>query len=132
MACSNANCSATPTETTGNGANTIMNLYNYGGKAARLLTIPELVKGCKGTINNNTAFGNNGSLTPCKFLFEGTKYADANKITYGPWLDTPNTSANTKVWEISSQTRRLTNNNSTMINFGARPVIEVPYSKILY
>ena len=128
MACNNQNCSNTPVETTTMG--TIMNPYYYGGKAARLLTIPELVKGCKGTINGNISLATDGSLTACNFLFEGTKYADSSRTAYGSWLEMPYTT--TYAWNYGSGIRRVTTNSPYTSTRGARPVIEVPYSKLLY
>ena len=131
MACSNQNCSAAPVATTGNGVNTITNPFSYGGKAARLLSLPELVKACKGTINNNVSLGTVGSLKACNFLFEGTKYTNTSRGTYGPSLETPYSPNSVSVWFAYGYNRRVNTSNSATVR-GARPVIEVPYALMEY
>ena len=117
--------------TTGNGGNLLKSNFSYNGRAARLLTAQELMQGCGLT---QTESGTNGELsTNCKFLFEGTKYADASKETYGPWLETPCSDSNASVLFINSGYRKVDRNSANYTTGqGVRPVIEVPLLKMSY
>ena len=129
-ACSDAECSDTPTLTTSGGTIT-PNPFDYGSTtAARLLALPEVIKGCK-AINGNTSLATTGSLSACNFLFEGTKYANKSKATYGPWLETPTASSLYNAWYARGNDRRVLTNAAADPDYGGvRPAIEVPKSEI--
>ena len=130
LACSDQNCSTTAGTTT-SGINTI-EPFSYSGYAARLLTLKELKKaGCE-TLNGKTSLSDTGSLTACNFLFEGTRYADISKVSYGPWLENPDTASIGFSWSVYSYNRNVNSSPISESNFGARPAIDVPYSRIDY
>ena len=134
-ACDNGNCSNTPSLYTTNGINEITpNPYSYTGKAARLLTVPELKKGCT-SISNKTTVDGTGDLTECNFIFERTQYANTDTTTYptyGPWLETPRASFSNVVWNASAHYRYVNSSSVSDAIIGARPAIEVPKGRISY
>ena len=69
--------------------------------------------------------------TSCKFLFEGTRYADANNATYGILLETPYVSSPGFVWNANAEGRFM-NYCGAGDNYGVRPTIDIPYSLIAY
>ena len=124
LACLNENCSSVSGSTSGGDLPTA---FSYEGSAGRLITGKEIFSGCY----NGSALINTGSLSDkCKFLFEGTKYADSSKATYGSWLESPLTSVSSSVWVVGVSYRYLRNVVSTDIARGVRPVIDVPKFKI--
>ena len=127
--CYSGDCGSTDLLTSGG---TITNPFSYTGKAARLLTLPELVNGCKGTINNNTSLSTTGSLKTCNFIFEGTRYANSSSGTYGPWLETPLASSSFYMLLPHSDNRSVSSYAAKHTVFGARPVIDVPINRIEY
>ena len=114
------------TTTTGG---TLPTAFSYSGRAARLLTAQELMNGC-----NLTKVGRQitGELSGCNFLFEGTQYADSSKALAGSWLETPRKDRSYNVWYEDVYKRRVDYYDANYINVGARPVIDVSFSKIQY
>ena len=126
-------CGTTPSLVTEGGTIT-PNPYNYGSTtAARLLTLPEAVKGCK-ALNNNTSLRIEGSLTVCNFFFEKTQYARSSSFPYstiGIWLENPYTYFEKNVFNLDAYSRYLAGSDvDDNMTVGVRPVIEVPKSKI--
>lgn len=105
--------------------------FNYGNKAARLLTYQEAKVGCN---NETIAINSKGGLSiKCKFLYENTKYSNASMATYGPWLENVRATDLSGSWVVYSSERRINSSDVGNSTFGGvRPVIEVPKSKILY
>ncbi len=122
--------STTFSETTSGG--TLPTAFSYSGKAARLLTLPELYKaGCHGDGNVMT-LGSSGVLKSCNFLMERTQYAGEVNSTAGLWLETPRANNSSSVWAISSSYRSVDPLSSGNSGFGTRPVIEIQRSRISY
>ena len=63
---------------------------------------------------------------------ENTKYAKSSIGSYGSWLETPDASYSDRVWGVYGNRRSAYNHASNTGLRGARPVIEVPKSKISY
>ena len=104
--------------------------FSYAGKAARLLTIQEVIK-ATGTSNIPTV----GELDNFNYLFENTKYSNANNNANGWWLESPRSGYSDRAWFVSSGGRDVNNNTVSSAgdgNLGVRPVIEVPKSNIEY
>ena len=104
-------------------------LYSYQGKAARLLTIQELMRGCNIPQLNN---GNDGSLDICYFIFENTNYANDSYPTYGPWLETANYGTTNSMWRANSENRGLLGSSANATNKGIKPTIDVPLINVSY
>ena len=102
--------------------------FSYSGKAARLLAVQELMKGCGLTEVGYLTFG---ELNNCIFLNEGTDYADLNKNIVGVWLESPISTFSNVVWDTSSWDNTLSGYNTSTLKLGVRPVIEVPLSRIV-
>lgn len=132
IGCGDGECLDMSSSTT--GGTITPSSFSYSGKAARLLTLPELIKGCS-SVNGGKVLPTLGSLSACNFLFENGKYSNGSKATFGPWLETPYTRSNNLVWWATGYSMTISINASYPVDdtrFGARPVIEVPYSSILY
>lgn len=109
--------------------------FSYAGRAARLLTIQELKHAGCDNESGLTSLSTYGSLTACNFLLERTKYAVTTRTSFGPWLENPDPSDDSKIWWISSYGRVIgsgTDYPASDTRFGIRPVIEIPKNKILY
>jgi hypothetical protein len=128
LGCQNGNCSIAPVEQTSGGP--IDNPFNYSSKAARLLTLQEVIRGCK-PINGNKSMVEDGSLTACNFLFEGTKYTDNNKQA-GVWLENPRSDRGDLVWAIYTNSRRISPNYTDYDGAVVKPAIDVPYDMLEY
>ena len=66
------------------------------------------------------------------FVDENTWYSKSSNPTYGPYLETPSSKNSTFTFLVDSTNRRITDNTVSYTENGARPVIEVPLSKISY
>lgn len=121
LSCNNNSCAITSESTT--GGTITYNTPAYRGKAARLLNLKELAKGC-GTMNATV-----GELKNCNFVFEETKYANAVKPTHVIWVENPHVGNATYAWQMSAFNRNV-GANDTYNAYGVRPVIDVPYTKI--
>ena len=95
--------------------------FDYDGRAARLLTAQELLEACPDA---------ESSLDSCTWLMENTYYQNSSMPT-GYWLETA--ADNTSIWTVNGSSENVSyasSDNST--DYGIRPVIEVPYTKIDY
>ena len=70
-----------------------------------------------------------GELDSCNYIMENTKYAKSTIGSYGTWLETPNASYSSYVWDVYCNGRRIVGDGGYN---GARPAIEVPKTKISY
>ena len=94
--------------------------FNYSGYNARLLTYKEIYPSCNSNISNN-----------CNFLLENTSYSTTNLTSYYlESVDTSSTSA--QIRYLYTYTRVFNNYTYNTAEFGVRPTIEVPKSKIAY
>ena len=104
--------------------------FDYGNKAARLITYQEINAGC---YDGTTAITSEGGLSSkCKFLMENTKYSKSSNPTYGTWTETA-ASSNSDAWYVDGGDRRI--NQHFVLHagsYGARPGIEVAKSDISY
>ncbi len=103
-------------------------LHNYGDRAARLLTFPEVVNICPG--NDYLSIG---YLDNCLYFVENTRFANDTHMNY--WMENPlyRDSDNVNVFRINGNNRRIgytTANSSDKT--GVRPVIEVPLKRVNY
>ena len=104
--------------------------FSYAGKAARLLTIQEVIK-ATGTSNIPTV----GELDNFNCLFENTKYSNTNNNANGWWLESPRSGYSDRAWFVSSGGRDVNNNTVSSAgdgNLGVRPAIEVLKLNIEY
>ena len=101
--------------------------FTYTGKAARLLTISELVNSCPSL--SGTWHSTEGELDGCVWFLEKVgrfeNYADENAGLYGYWLETPRYDINYSIYNIWGNKRRVYDNISDDPNLGIRPVITV-------
>ena len=98
--------------------------------AARLITAQEIMRGC-----GLTQMGGNptGTFSSCNFLFEATKYSDSHYTSSGIWSETPIRDRDSNsAWAISARYRYTLNPGTWNTNYGARPVIDVPKTKLIY
>ena len=116
------------TPTTASGAYTLPTNFAYTAKSSRLLSAQELMHGC--SLNS---LGNfiTGEIDNCKFLLENTAYATNGKL-YGFWIENPRASNSNMAWFINGVSRNVGSIDIDRANYGARPVIDVPYDKIEY
>ena len=124
QACSDNNCTTLSDSTTGGAI--VQTEHIYSGKAARLIHLKEIKKGCATDLSQNTSLSNE-----CNFLMENTKYTNASKPTYGPWIENPRSANATGAWVVTGGSRKVVD-NSNYANRGARPAIDIPYSEIAY
>lgn len=108
--------------------------YSYSGYSTRLLTAKELMRGCNISripVNNTNS---TGDLSSCIYLLENTKYAMYNDTYIGYWLETPITTVKYAAWYVDSPFRKVASQQTDyyQTQLGARPVIEVPKTKIAY
>lgn len=116
---------------TSTSGGTLPTAFSYSGYAARLLTAQELMNGCDLTQVGSSTLGE--LSTKCKFLMDGTKYADSSKSASGPWLETPFASNSRSAWYVSPDSRNVYfGNANTSSSGGTRPAIDVPYSRLQY
>ena len=97
--------------------------FNYGNKAARLLTAQEVASACNITVGTSKA----KELDTCIYLLENTKYQ------YGYWLESVHSSSSRAAWRNSSDGRYVIYGNvDNGSSYGVRPAIEVAKSYIQY
>ena len=106
--------------------------FSYAGKAARLLTVKEVISACSAN-NTVTNARDAGYLDNCKYFLENTDYTDGNNSRY--WLETPvySPSDSQAVWYIrsTSSSRAMDQGGVTIDSvIGVRPAIEVRKSEI--
>ena len=109
--------------------------FSYAGKAARILTIQELLSGCPNAKDYEASNGEH-SLKNCNFLFEGTKYTSSNNYSDSLLLENPISSisfdpnqSGKMVWMLDAEYSML---DGIMANssIGLHPVIDVPKIRI--
>ena len=101
--------------------------FNYTDRAARLLTYMELKQGCL-TDSSSTS-----SLVNCSFILENTRYSNKKKRTYEVLMENPDAARTDSdcVWIVDAMLPSVNSVFTTYSGgYGARPVIEVPKSKI--
>ena len=101
--------------------------FSYSGKAARLITLKEIMNGCG--LNQAGTMGKS-ELKNCLFLFENTQFATPSNPVAGWWTETPRPTNTNDVGVIRCYYRNInyyrTPNNSPSGNkFGIRPAIDV-------
>ena len=107
-------------------------IYSYSGYAARLITYQEIDNAC------TQHYLGRGDLDPCNYILENTRYAQASVYSEGTWLETPRNTFSTRypyVYYLDPQYRYISYEVRGGIYYvyaGARPVIEVPKTKISY
>lgn len=104
--------------------------FSYSGYAARLITYQEINSACQGDLTLV------GSLKDCNYLLEGTLYSNtANTMTH-IITQTPVSTKENMVYEIGVLNRYLptmgASNSTSGAMSSAKPVIEVPKSRIVY
>ena len=105
---------------------------SYSGYAARLITYQEIDNAC------TQHYLGRGDLDPCNYILENTRYAQASVYSEGTWLETPRNTFSTRypyVYYLDPQYRYISYEVRGGIYYvyaGARPVIEVPKTKISY
>ena len=100
----------------------------YNGKAARLLTLKELVAGCGSMSTTQGEISDAG----CNFLFERTQYANSSYGTIGPWLENPHSSNSVWAFFARASNRYVYIYSTSDTSLGARPAIDVLYSRMAY
>ena len=103
--------------------------YSYSGYAARFLTAKELMSGCG---LSQIGYSTTGELNTCNYLMENTVYAKSNMGSYGHWLETPYAPDSSYAWYVNSSFSAVRSSKTDYSDYGARPVIEVPKSNIVY
>ena len=108
-----------------------LNAYSYAGKAARLLTAQEVMRGCN---ISELYYTIDPQLDSCHFLLENTNFALNNSpySMYGYYLETADFASNLMVWAIDSEFRDIDSSYVSSMNYGFRPAIEVPKSRMYY
>ena len=112
----------TNTTTVANGKN--LPLFSYEGKAARFLTVQEVMAGCG--INNLAEGGTEGEIDNCTFLLEGSNFSGNGQPTYGPWLESVYPKNSTSAYRINSEDRTIKGSAANASNKGVKPTIDVP------
>ena len=118
------------TGATSTSGGTIEN-FTYTNKAARLLTVQELLAGCSSLSSVGSYI--TGELDGCNYLMENVGVYETTSGTYGYWLESPHASISYLVWYVFGSDRYVVNNvaNDTA-RCGVRPVITVLKSNIDY
>ena len=123
---------STHNSTTASG-NTLPTAFSYAGKAARLITAQELMRGCNFTqVKTSVTEISIGHLSRFNFLFEKTKYESSSMGSYGYWLETPHASTSGQVVDADARYRSTASNYWASDSDGVRPTIDVPYVGIVY
>ena len=103
--------------------------FDYGNKAARLITAQEINAACGITVGSSTI----GELDNCNYLMENTKYSKSSNSTYGTWTETARSSSSGFVWGVNGKYSCVDIDVAdSTYNFGTRPGIEVAKSDISY
>ena len=147
-----SNLSAVSTRNITDSSGTIKKAnFDYGTKAARLLTLAEIYSACGQTTQ---LLQHEGFPASCNFMLENTRYS-TNKVTekvngkevsvyytsdgktrdtFGPWTETAynNNNNNTSVHRIDGYECDTAATYSDRTYYGARPVIDVRLENIEY
>ena len=85
-------------ETTTSGGNYTIESFTYEGKAARFLTVQELLTACSSisSVGGYTM----GELGSCIWLMDGIGQYEGNTGTEGYWLETPRSTSNYRIWLV--------------------------------
>ena len=112
------------------GGTTLPQNYDYTNKAARLLTVQEILSGCE---LNSTNYNNISSIqTKCEFLLERTQYeAYSNGKVESLLLENPDSNTPSKIFNISVDNINMFSNDYYNEG-GFRPAIDVPMNRIEY
>ena len=116
--------------------------FDYGTKAARLITLAEIYNACGKTTE---LLQDGGFPASCNFMLENTRYS-TNKIsdgvyytsdgktrdTFGPWIETVYATNEKSVHRIDGYARNTAATDSNKTYYGARPVIDVRLENIDY
>ena len=114
---------------TGTGELNVIDPFNYGDKAARLLTVQELLTACPGI--SSVGSYTTGELNACNWLLEGIGQYEGTSGTYGYWLETPRSTSLYRVWLVYGIERMVYSNDCDANDrFTIRPVITVKTSDI--
>ena len=118
--------------TTGNGTYELPTNFDYIAndvdRAARLITVMELKRGC---YNGSTLITRYGSLSEkCKFLFEKTRYSNDSIGISGIWIETPISNVYESSWQVNGGYRSIDSSYTNINYYAVRPVIEIPKSKL--
>ncbi|MGM9834495.1 MAG: hypothetical protein ACI31M_01790 [Bacilli bacterium] len=108
-----------------------LQIFDYSGYAARLLTVQELNNACRIVIGKRKL----GELDYCIFLLENTKYSSDNIISRGYWLESPYEQKTNLVWDVYSLYRNVGEDMAYGVastNNSVRPVIEIKKTDIKY
>ncbi len=112
------------------GSTNNLRIFTYTGRAARLMTVPELVNACGDAVTNKTGKGINerGYLKNCNFLLENTTYVSEDIGNRGYYLET--WSSQIYYVHMTSAGDRDIGSVVHTTQLGIRPVIEVLKSDI--
>ena len=102
--------------------------FSYKGKAARLLTIQEIIKS---TGNNDIPTYQVGELENFNYLFENTKYTNSSNRAGLWWLENSYYDNSNRAYMVSSL-NRFVYADTVSDTVGVRPAIEVLKSNIEY
>ena len=128
LSCKNASCTQLSDKTNNGGQALEYTPSIYNGKAARLLTLKELARGCGTGIASNSGITNAG----CNFIFERTKYINYNYPAWGVMFESPHFIGNNVMWRTNNQYRNIDYSQTTSTGYGVRPTIDIKYSDLLY
>ena len=101
-------------------------VFSYEGKAARLVQYTEANRGCNNALHSDG--GSEGALNICNFLMESTPWANTGSAYF---LEAPCHQDNSDAWYFSGM-HRYYGNQYAGSSSAARPVIDVPKTKIQY
>ena len=104
--------------------------FTYSNKAARFLTIQELVEACSSisSVGDLTI----GELDGCPWLMESLGQYEGTTGSFGYWLEEPCSFDSSRVWNVLGYRRRVSHVASNSNSYhGVRPVITVLTSDLL-
>lgn len=106
----------------------IVDIFDYSGYAARLLTAQEINKACGTYVGSYQV----GQLDNCNFLLENTKFSTPS-LMLGYWIETPTDNTSDKAWHVYSYLRNVYSDTTNNTYWGGvRPAIEVAKENIVY
>ena len=112
------------------GVTTLPQNYEYTNKAARLLTVQEILSGCE--LDATNAYDYNSIQTKCEFLLEKTQYNEySSEKVWTLLLENPNSSVTAYIFNVGVNNMNLLS-NSVYDTGGFRPAIDVPINRIEY
>ena len=115
---------------TSTAGGTLPSAFNYQNYTARNITAREIFAACGFSEAGNQT---HGELDSCNYLMENTDFSNSNVNNHGYWIETPRYDSNTFVFRVYPQERYLSRTYAYEdTRRGARPVIDVPKSKMSY